>query len=70
MSVDRLTTREREVLRLVGRGLGPGEIGKRLGISRETARKHRDNAVRRSGTGSQTAAALALAERERSTATA
>ncbi len=63
--VDRLTTREREVLRLYGKGLGAGEIGKALGISRDTARKHRDNAVRRLGTGSQVAAVLELDRTER-----
>jgi DNA-binding NarL/FixJ family response regulator len=69
---DRLTAREREVLRLRGRGLGVGEIATRLGISPETARKHRDNAVQRLGTGSEIAAAVELdrAERERRTAPA
>jgi len=42
-----------------------GEIAARLGIARETARKHRDNAVRRTGSGSQTAAVLELDREER-----
>jgi len=60
-----LTPREREVLRLLGQGFGVGEIAARLGIARETARKHRDNAVRRTGSGSQTAAVLELDREER-----
>ena len=60
------TPREREVMRLIALGHGPREIASRLGISPETARKHRDNAVRKSGTGSQVAAVI----QERSTATA
>jgi DNA-binding CsgD family transcriptional regulator len=63
------TEREREVLRLVGEGKGPREIAARLGISPDTVRKHRDNAVRRSGTGSQIAAILQLDRTDR-TATA
>ena len=70
MSVDDLTPREREVLRLRGLGLGTREIAHRLGISPDTARKHRDNAVRRSGTGSETRAVLELDRVDRSTATA
>ena len=69
MSIDRLTAREREVLRLCGKGLGVREVGAQLGISPNTARKHRDNAVRRMGTGSQVAAVLELDRAER-TATA
>jgi DNA-binding CsgD family transcriptional regulator len=64
-TVDRLTAREREVLRLYGRGLGAREVGARLGISPDTARKHRDNAVRRMGTGSQVTAVLELDRSER-----
>ena len=67
MTTDTLTPREREVMRLRSLGLGPGEIGARLGITADTARKHRDNAVRRTGLGSEIAVVLEL---ERSTATA
>lgn len=35
-----LTIREREVIRLVGRGLKNEEIGKRLGLSEKTVRNH------------------------------
>jgi DNA-binding NarL/FixJ family response regulator len=38
----RLTTREREVLRLVGQGATSKEIAQRLGISPKTAQVHRD----------------------------
>lgn len=49
------TPREREVLSLIAQGYGTREIAQRLGITAETARKHRDNAVRRDGRGSQVA---------------
>ena len=39
----KLTTREREVLRLVGQGATSKEIAQRLGISPKTAQVHRDN---------------------------
>lgn len=65
-----LTPREREVMRLIGSGMGPREVAARLGISPDTARKHRDNAVRRSGTGSQTALVRDLDRKDRHTATA
>ena len=68
-STDRLTARERQGLGLVADGMGTREIAGRLGISPETARKHRDNAVARVGKGSQ-AAAVADLVRERPTATA
>jgi len=64
-----LTPRELEVLRLRADGYGTREIARRLGISPDTARKHRDNAVRRMGTGSEVAAIVQL-ERERRNATA
>jgi two-component system response regulator NreC len=38
----KLTTREREVLRLVGQGATSKEIARRLGISPKTAQVHRD----------------------------
>lgn len=62
----KLTPREQQVLDLIAKGHGPREIAAHLSIRPETARKHRDNAVRKSGTGSQTAAVL----QRRSTATA
>ncbi|MGH7841652.1 MAG: response regulator [Candidatus Binataceae bacterium] len=42
-----LTTREREVLRLVGQGATSKEIAARLGISPKTAQVHRDNLKRK-----------------------
>ena len=69
MSVDGLTAREREVLRLRGQGYGTREIASRLGIDPDTARKHRDNAVKRAGNGSEVATILELDRAER-TATA
>lgn len=64
--MSRLTPREQQVLDFIAKGHGPREIAQQLGIRPETARKHRDNAVRKSGTGSQVAAIL----QRRSTATA
>jgi DNA-binding CsgD family transcriptional regulator len=58
--VSSLTPREREVLALIRQGYGPREIAQRLGIAPETARKHRDNAVRRVGAGSQIVAVREL----------
>lgn len=63
-----LTDREREVLRLRAQGMGMGEIAARLGISEHTVRKHRDNAVRRSGTGDQTVTILRLRDGDTATA--
>ena len=60
-----LTPRERQVLGLIAEGMGTREIASRLGIAADTARKHRDNAVRRMGTGSQVAAVLELDRSER-----
>jgi DNA-binding NarL/FixJ family response regulator len=39
--VDRLTQREREVLELIGQGLGTREVGRRLNISVKTVETHR-----------------------------
>jgi DNA-binding NarL/FixJ family response regulator len=39
--INRLTDRQKEVLRLVGRGMQSKEIGRVLGISHETVRDHR-----------------------------
>ena len=41
--LDRLTRREREVLRLIGQGATSKEVAHRLGISPKTAQVHRDN---------------------------
>ncbi len=41
--LDRLTPREREVLRLIGHGMTSKEIAERLGISPKTAQVHREN---------------------------
>ena len=67
--LDALTEREREVLRLRACGYGPGEIARRLRITPHTARKHLDNAVRRSGTG-DLVVTVVLLDREERTATA
>jgi DNA-binding NarL/FixJ family response regulator len=44
---DRLTSREREVLRLLGQGIRCKEIGSVLGISVKTAETHRANLMRK-----------------------
>jgi DNA-binding NarL/FixJ family response regulator len=42
-SSERLTRREREVLRLIGEGATAKEVAQRLGISPKTAQAHREN---------------------------
>ena len=42
-TLDLLTRREREILRLIGQGATSKEIAQRLGISPKTAQVHRDN---------------------------
>jgi len=41
--VSRLSDREFEIFRLIGRGVGPGEIATRLGLSVKTVESHREN---------------------------
>ncbi|MFD0415925.1 response regulator [Streptomyces sp. NPDC127108] len=48
-----LTAREREVLRLMGRGLGPGAIAERLVVSPHTARGHVKRVMAKLGAHSQ-----------------
>jgi DNA-binding NarL/FixJ family response regulator len=56
--VAELTTRELEVLRLVGAGKANKEIATDLDISERTARTHVSNILRKLGLGSRTQAAL------------
>jgi two-component system, NarL family, response regulator NreC len=42
-TIDQLTRREREVLRLIGQGASSKEVAERLGISPKTAQVHREN---------------------------
>jgi DNA-binding CsgD family transcriptional regulator len=61
-----LTERQEEVIVLIGEGLGLGEIGRRLGISRSTAKTHRDEARKRLCASSQShAVAIVTRRRER-----
>ena len=53
-----LTDRERDVLRLVGRGLTNKEIGSWLGISEKTVKAHLGSAFQRIGVRDRTQAAL------------
>lgn len=48
-SHDLLSTREREICRLVGKGVSNDDIATRLSISPLTVRKHRQNAMRKFG---------------------
>jgi DNA-binding NarL/FixJ family response regulator len=59
----KITTRELEVLRLLGEGKANKEIAADLGISERTARTHVSNLLRKTGLSSRTQAAL-LAVRE------
>lgn len=47
--VNRLTDKQKEVLKLLGRGMQSKEIGRALGISPETARDHRKAVLRNLG---------------------
>ena len=53
-----LTAREQEVLTLLGRGLADREVAARLVISRKTVEKHVGAVLRKTGTGSRTAAVV------------
>lgn len=44
-----LTTREREIVHLVARGLTTRQIAHKIGLSTETVKTHRKNALRRNG---------------------
>jgi DNA-binding NarL/FixJ family response regulator len=53
-----LTTREREILALVGDGLANKQIGRRLGISEKTVKAHLTSIFQRLGVAGRTEAAL------------
>ncbi|MEJ1938466.1 LuxR C-terminal-related transcriptional regulator, partial [Nostoc sp. NIES-2111] len=57
------TPREREVLGLLARGLTDKEAARQLGVSPLTARKHRENLLRKTRT-HKVAALVALAVRQ------
>lgn len=59
----RLTTRERDVLAAVARGLSNRAIADELGITERTARTHVSNVLAKLGLASRTQAALLAAER-------
>jgi DNA-binding NarL/FixJ family response regulator len=59
----KLTTRELEILRLVGEGKRNKLIGRELGISERTVRTHVSNVLRKASLTSRTEAAV-LAVRE------
>jgi DNA-binding NarL/FixJ family response regulator len=55
---DRLSEREKQVLRLVGAGLANKQIARRLGIAESTVKVHTGNIFRRIGVTDRTSAAL------------
>jgi len=55
---DGLSTREREVLRLVAQGLANKQVGTRLGISERTVKAHLGRVFREIGVSDRTSAAL------------
>lgn len=57
---DRLTSRQVEILRHVARGLTNREVGRDLGISEATVRKHLENSYQKLGVLSRTGAVAAL----------
>jgi len=58
---DRLTARERDVLKLVGDGLSNPDIARRLGLSEHTVHRHISNILTKLDLPSRTAAAAAAA---------
>ena len=61
----RLTPREREVLTLVAEGLTNAQIARRLWVSPSTVAKHLEQAYRKLGVQSRTAAIARVAQRAR-----
>ena len=59
--LDSLTDRERDVLRLLARGLSRADIALRLGVSQHTVRTHVGNLMRKLGVHTQLAAAVRAA---------
>jgi DNA-binding NarL/FixJ family response regulator len=55
---DALSDRERQVLRLVAKGMANKQIGRALGISEHTVKVHLGNVFRHIGVGDRTSAAL------------
>lgn len=58
ISADGLTRREREILRLVGRGLSNAAIGQALCLSTHTVKSHMHNLLRKTGAANRAEAAL------------
>ncbi|WP_145008352.1 helix-turn-helix transcriptional regulator [Pseudomonas oryzihabitans] len=57
-AADGLTRREREILRLVGRGLSNAAIGEALCLSTHTVKSHMHNLLRKTGAANRAEAAL------------
>jgi DNA-binding NarL/FixJ family response regulator len=57
-TVDRLSARERDVLRLLARGLANKQIGRELGIAERTVKVHLGHVFRQLGVADRTSAAL------------
>ena len=58
IAADGLTRREREILRLVGRGLSNAAIGETLCLSTHTVKSHMHNLLRKTGAANRAEAAL------------
>ena len=58
IAADGLTRREREILRLVGRGLSNAAIGQALCLSTHTVKSHMHNLLRKTGAANRAEAAL------------
>lgn len=58
IAADGLTRREREILRLVGRGLSNAAIGEALCLSTHTVKSHMHNLLRKTGAANRAEAAL------------
>ena len=59
-AIAKLSPREKQIFRMIGRGMSSAEIGKALGITTQTVLVHRKNIGKKTGAGARKATLLAL----------